>query len=439
MVGDTPCHPGPIPYDSLPVRLLTAVPLSLDANSQGIHMTSKVVEVPAGLRLAPQAISAAKVRRQAMCSVTIGVAALFFPGSGASQQGRPIVLRPVNAVSEEGFSKVSSVRELRDGSLLVADQGEQRLVRVTFDSNIVAVLGRIGDGPAEVRSAGWLYPLAGDSTLFTDSSMSRWFILEGSRIVETIAEHGTLNRLLLSELSGADEFGHVLGVRGSVFAGTGPRTRGTADSLVLLLADRHSQRVDTLGMLKGRGNRGFHTERATNRQTMQLVVSTPLASEDVALLFQDGWIAVARVEPYRVEWRAPNGRWSRGAPLPFQAIKVDDKQKCAAMERFFGRSNPCDPSRLPGWPDVVPPFLPAMLRTRLPALLATPDGRLVVARSPTATSPENRYDVVDRAGRLDGVIALGKQEVLIGFGARSVYVLIVDDDGIQNVRRHPWP
>lgn len=385
------------------------------------------------------AIGLARACRRVSYIVTIIVCALVVPRRGAALQARLIALHPANAVSKEEFTRVTSIRELRDGSLLVADQGEGRLVRIRLDSNTIAAPGRVGNGPAEFRGVGWLFPLGRDSTLFTDSSLGRWFILEGSRIVETISEHGKLNQLLQAELSGVDDFGHVLGVRGSVFSGTAPRIRPTADSLVILLADRRSLRIDTLGEVKGRGSLGFHVEPASNRHMMRIFPSAPFGSEDQALLFPDGWVAVARISPYRVDWRARNGRWNRGAALPFQAITLDDKEKCAAMERFLGRSEGCNPSMMPGWPEIVPPFLPAMVRNWVSALLAAPDGSLVIARTPTAAAPENRYDVVDRAGRLVGVITLARQEVLIGFGTQSAYVLAVDEDGIQTLRRHPWP
>ena len=372
-------------------------------------------------------------------SVIVGLAFWSLPPGALSQEVRLMRLSPANAVSDEAFSRITSIRELRDGSLLVADQGDSRLVRLSLGVNTVTVIGRTGDGPAEFRTVGWLFRLPGDSTLFTDVYLSRWFILVGGDIVETIPERLPLNRLLLSELAGVDSFGHVLGVRGSAFAGNVPRLRGNADSLVLLLADRRAQLADTLGVLKGRGSHGYVREAAKGGQMPRLIFGSPLASEDQALLFQDGWIAVARTEPYRVDWRTAEGRWYRGSPLPFQPVKVDDREKCAATERFLGRQGPCASAGLPGWPAVVPPFLPPTIQGLLPSLLAMPDGRLAIARTPTTRSRSYQYDLIDRSGRLVGVLDLEKNERLIGFGVRSVYVIVTDDDGLQTIRRHPWP
>ncbi|MEK7667933.1 MAG: hypothetical protein AAB409_04730 [Gemmatimonadota bacterium] len=357
----------------------------------------------------------------------------------AAAQARRIALRAPDAVAAVEFTRVTSVRELRDGSVLVANQPEGRLVLVQWGSAEAPVIGRAGDGPGEYRGVGWLYALAGDSTLFTDSYLDRWLLLDGPRIVATVVEQNTVNRLLRAQLSGADEFGHVLGVRGEVFPGRAPRTRDTADSLLLLLAGRAAQRVDTIARLKGRGGGGFHVGQRESGRPPFIVVTNPLASEDQALLFGDGWIAVARIEPYRVDWRAPDGRWVRGAPLPFTAVGVDDRERCFAMERVLGSAGGSDPSSLPGWPETVPPFLPVWLQSLAPALLAAPDGRLVIARTPTTASPEHQYDVVDRQSRLIGVISVSANETLIGFGARSVYTLSTDAQGVQRLRRHLWP
>jgi hypothetical protein len=46
---------------------------------------------------------------------------------------------------------------------------------------------------------------------------------------------------------------------------------------------------------------------------------------------------------------------------------------------------------------------------------------------------------VNRRGGLDGQLVLATNERVVGFGARSVYLSVTDDDGIQRLRRHPWP
>lgn len=105
------------------------------------------------------------------------------------------------------------------------------------------------------------------------------------------------------------------------------------------------------------------------------------------------------------------------------------------MADWFGTTGECHPERLSGWPKTIPPFVPR----RTPTLLAAPNGSLAIARTPTASSRDNRYDIVDRQGQLTEVVILGPGATLIGFGANSAYVVVTDDLGLQTLERHPWP
>ncbi len=92
-----------------------------------------------------------------------------------------------------------------------------------------------------------------------------------------------------------------------------------------------------------------------------------------------------------------------------------------------------DASTFPMWPKRIPPYTLGMF------LVAAPDGALLIPRTPTADHPEMRYDVVNRAGKLERQINIGKADRILGFGAKSVYVSNTNDDGIQTISRHPWP
>lgn len=337
-------------------------------------------------------------------------------------------------MAQTEFTLVSSVRELGDGSVLVTDRMEPRLVLVQWGSSEATAIGRHGGGPGEYQGAVRLYALAGDSTLLTDSYNNRWSILYGAHFVGTLSEHRPLNRLLWGKLVGSDTLGHVLGVQGYAVPDHAPVTYSRADSVVVLLADWASERVDTVARIGGVGFQGQRILPPRGDRPMTILVNTPLSAADEVALFPDGWIAVARRDRYRVDWRAPNGDWTWGPPLPFTAVRVTDREKCAAMAGRGYAAGRCDPSLLDGWPEVVPPFL-----SRRGALLAAPNGHLVIARTPTAASPEHHYDVVDRAGRLVGTITLGVNEKLIGFGTNAVYVIVTDEWDLQTLQRHPWP
>lgn len=374
-----------------------------------------------------------------------GLAAILCATAGlraaaASAQAVPrIELRPADAVAAAEFTLVTSVRELRDRSLLVADVGQTQLVHLLWGRVETTVIGRVGDGPGEYRAIGGLFPIGGDSTLLFDTFLHRWTLLAGDRAVAAVGEQRSRTWLLGTRVVGADTSGRVLAAQGVSFRPRLPRVLAFADSVALLLAERGSDRLDTLAVVKGRGAAGFDVIPGRAGRPRLVLFGNPLASEDQALLFPDGWIALALTEPYRVDWRTPGGRWLRGAPLPVAAVRVTDRERCFASARVIGPERPCDPSELRGWPETVPAFLPASMQRLAPALLAAPDGCVVISRTPTAASPGHRYDIVDRSGHLVGVLVLSPDEVLIGFGARFAYTLLTDDLGVQRLRRHPWP
>ena len=138
------------------------------------------------------------------------------------------------------------------------------------------------------------------------------------------------------------------------------------------------------------------------------------APEEV-ILYPDGWLAVARLHPYRVDWRIPDGRWILGEALPL----VDGGQESKARRTTGAARGESAPFQ------------------RFP-LKGAPDGNLLIFRSPIGENQGNRYDLVDRRGRLTARLALANGERLVGVGRRGAYVAAADSDGIQRLRRHPW-
>jgi len=341
-------------------------------------------------------------------------------------------LEPADAVLDRGFTIVTSVRELADGRLLVADYGENQLYLGDFRSEEVTHVGREGEGPGEYMHVGWIYPLGGDSTLFTDSTLRRWSLLDGTGFVETIARSELLPRTLGPSLGGANASGKVLGT------GHHRGTYNAPDTLVLLLADRGEGAVDTVCFLKGPGEFGKNVSLPAGRGST--IFPHPLYTSEQGLLFPDGWLAVARMGSFRVDWRAPDGRWARGAALPFPSILVDDRERRFHLARYTTREIP---ARFE-WPDELPPFLSYTRSPRGNAagtstLFATPEGNLLIRRTESAAEPGTDYVLVDRGGVAVGVLSLQSNEAIVGFGARSVYVLATDDWDLQRLRRHPWP
>jgi len=331
-----------------------------------------------------------------------------------------------NAVLREEFSNLSmrSVRELQDGRILVVETGsDSRLVVADFKSGLTLPIGRRGAGPGEYAVGGPIFALSGDSTLMV-AGQNRWIVLFGDRIVQTIAlaDYPPIFRSLLV---GCDSSGFIL-VREPV--------RARSDSTIAVLLSRKQIGTKSSLALSNRAEDGYPPDPRIRGTEVQYS-SGPWKSREDAFLFPDGWLAVARMRPYRIDWRSPEGKWILGAPLPVPRVEADEREKRAYLARFPESQRPSGNTSgtVALWPKFVPPFLSSS------SLLGTADGKLLVARTPTSDHPEARYDVVNRAGRIERQIILGPADRILGLGVRSVYVSTTDESGIQQIARHAWP
>ena len=133
-----------------------------------------------------------------------------------------------------------------------------------------------------------------------------------------------------------------------------------------------------------------------------------------------------------------------GVPLPVTVIRMSQREKAASLARTAASQAANRSSgpqmRMPpqmkllddDWPDVMPPYLQG-------EATFSPDGDVIIRRQPSADYPGVAYYVVDRRGRLLGVIDMKNNERIVSAGARSLYVVESDNDDLQYIRRHPWP
>lgn len=242
------------------------------------------------------------------------------------------------------FSDLTTIRELSDGRVLMFDRKEERLVVGDFPSGSVHDVARKGQGPAEFEFIRTLLPLAGDTTIAADMTR-RWLILVGDSVVrKLLPEHPALQRTMLEPL-GADQNAHVLS---RIFPGS---LRGPAESTLVILVHRVSGDVDTIAQLSVEGRRGRVSTVTTPGLGRGISVRrVPLQAGESPLLFFDGWVAIVRLNPYRVDWRAPDGRWTLGRPLPVRSVRLTGSEKAAYVARNPWSRNASD------WPAELPPF-----------------------------------------------------------------------------------
>lgn len=346
-----------------------------------------------------------------------------------AQQPAQLKLPAANASLREEFSSIVGVRELRDGRVLVSDSRETRVLVADFATNLVEKIGKAGQGPLEYIRAQQVWTVSADTGILFNLP-ERWVIFVGAKLVATMAPDLPAVRATRPVVRGTDTLGHVLSALG--IPPPPPGGAKQVDSVGLVLVTRATARVDTLTMIHqmlprqvgGRDANGFFT----------FAFPTINIAEQAAIA-PDGWIAVVRVNPYRVEWRRPDGTWIRGAAIPYPKIPFSTREKQGFLDRNPGpASQPKQtPESITDWPDVLPPFSGTV------PVFSTPDGRLLVGRFPSVDNPGRRYDIVNRRGVVEGQLVLPLDERIIGIGAKSVYVGFTDPDGLQFVRRHPWP
>ncbi|HEX9564114.1 MAG TPA: hypothetical protein VF981_09090 [Gemmatimonadaceae bacterium] len=335
----------------------------------------------------------------------------------------PATIRLANANAElaEEFSDLYAMREIQDGRVLLFDRKEDRFVVADFASSTVRTVSLKGHGPGEYEMMiSALLPLGGDSTLAAD--LNRWLILVGDSVVATLPPDHPAKRSVRLWPLGADGAGRLLARQSK--SGGGMRA---ADSALAVLVDLSSGRADTItGLRNGVRRAEVRQVTAPDGRVGVGIGRVPLNVSEFPLLFSDGWVAVARLDPYRVDWRAPDGRWIPGARLPFPNIRLNDRERSAYAELNRWARNATD------WPEFLPPFdTPTQL-------FASPEGMLLIRRLPSVAQRETRYDVVDRTGALRGQLVLPTNQHIFGFGARSIYLVETDDDGIQRLHRHAW-
>jgi hypothetical protein len=217
------------------------------------------------------------VRATALC-----LAVLTASGSLAAQPslrlGRP------DASSGPDFERIVAVRELRDGSVLLVDRGGNALLHLQTLESAPRRLGRVGSGPLEYRTAGHLWALGGDSSLFIDEYTGRWLVLRASTLVGQFSESRAANLLVRSRSDGASAFGDVVTVRPTKFRHGVPRTENTADSLAVIRVGIANGRVDTLAVIAGFGGSGVTRIPARGKRPEFLLDFNPLAASEQVLL-----------------------------------------------------------------------------------------------------------------------------------------------------------
>jgi hypothetical protein len=336
----------------------------------------------------------------------------------ATQSAR--VLDKPQVEIEEPFTNVSSVRELSDGRIIVVDLGQSVHV-VDFKTKSVEQIGRTGSGPGEYKSPQLLLPLGGDTTLVVDPGNARLLQIgpnaKPARVVSDawpLADGRPGTRL--PRAIDAKARGYLPGRA----VNTRPETGVVqADSSALVRVARGSTSEDSLGYIH-LSPRKIDIAQSNGAIRSVSIIIPPFPSQDGWVAFPDGAAALVRTHDYRVDWVLPDGKRVAGRVIPFAPVKVTDADK----KKRTGNGPE------PEWPDVKPPFA-------YTGVLAGADGNVWIPRYAPAEDTRSHYDVVDRRGVIVARVDVPNRGKIVGFGAKSIYVVRLDDDDLQYLQRFP--
>jgi len=192
-----------------------------------------------------------------------------------------------NRKTAEDFTRVTGVRELSGGRLLISDFMEERVVVADFGAQSVELVGRRGQGPAEYVRPYALYALGGDSTLLMASA--RWLIFSGAAIVATVPPDDPGVAATFAGIRYADASGNVAGW--SVDRPKpGIEDAGVHDSGSIVFVRRQMARIDTIAKIVRTPQRFFAwTDPATGTTQFNASAAAFATSEDFLLFPTAGW------------------------------------------------------------------------------------------------------------------------------------------------------
>ena len=227
--------------------------------------------------------------------------------------GAPVATNPFE------FSLVRGVRELSNGSMLVASPMDGILMRIDATMRHADTLGRKGRGPGEYIQPDGIWPLAGDSSMLVDLGNNRL------SLVGPTGHFGDVMPLMTGGDAGPG--GMTVMIPGGMDAKGGLYFRGGpgGDSAALQRFDRATQKTTRVAMLKSAATHTEQSGEANSQSTRNFPV--PLAAADGWAVSANGTVFLVRAGTYRVEVISPSGVHKLGAQVAYTPVRIGDAEK----------------------------------------------------------------------------------------------------------------
>lgn len=276
------------------------------------------------------------------------LAAAFLGAAAPLAAQTPPTPHPLGRIAHtaaEPFASIMSVRQLRDGRVLVNDVTRRRVLLLDADLAHFTIVADTSSATGNAYSGGSsnLIPYRGDSTLFVDAESMSMLVIDGK---------GKLGRVMSVPRPG--EAGALATVGGGApgFDGRGrlvyrpspPPTFGKApsgggmampefpDSAPIVRVNVATRAVDTVTFLKIQ-KLDIHVELNEDGKPRSIApMLNPLPHVDDWVVTTDGRIAVLRGVDYHVDWFTPDGARTSSPKMPFDWQRLDDAMKIAYLD-----------------------------------------------------------------------------------------------------------
>ncbi len=368
--------------------------------------------------------------------IRIMAAILFLavaPPLAAQGFGRP------TATWDHEFSRLGGIAELPDGRVVIVDNLDGLVFVGAAGGGAITQLGQAGDGPDEYRGPWSAIRWLGDTVLVY--AASRLVRVTPSGIIAGSLPFVARTLGGVAPPRGVDREGRLYWDRPVI---RDPRSGGL----------KRQQRYEIVRIRPGRGQAEVVATASDHAPELHDHRFHPFAQRDAWVVDPEGTVRIVRARTYAVDAVQGGKVVSAGAPLSFQAVRIDaaDREayrhaRAANAPRisFGGPSSGgggVTPARLAqmreAYPDEIfpahkPPFIDGGVHR-------SPAGQLWVVRSPgMGASHPRRIDVLDAAGRRIRELDVPAGRSLLGLDRRGIYLVREDADGLQYLERYAWP